>query len=90
MARLSAAMRYYLHLHNQIGSAFDEEGQELLDLAAARDQALAGIRSVLSEEIRAGTLDLRGRIEIADGAGQVLEIVPFTAAIDFCFPEGQT
>ena len=46
--------RYYLNIRNGGGYVEDMEGQELPDLAAARLQAIEGVRSVLSEEARQG------------------------------------
>ena len=72
---------FYLHIRNGSGYVEDLEGQELPDLAAARVQAVEGVRSVLSEEARHGELDLRGSIEIADGDGNILLILPFKDAV---------
>jgi hypothetical protein len=74
--------RFYFHLYNKIGLARDEEGSPLPDLATARAKARDGIRSILSDEVRHGSLDLRGRLEIADAAGEVLAVIPFRDAIE--------
>jgi hypothetical protein len=74
--------RFYFHVYNRIGLTRDEEGSELPDLAAAREKARDGIRSILSEEVRHGSLDLRGRLEIANAASEVLAVVPFREAIE--------
>lgn len=81
-ARLGAMARYYLNLRNGGGYVEDLEGQELPDLAAARLQAIEGIRSVLSEEARRGEIDLCGSIEIADGEGNILLVLPFSDAVN--------
>jgi hypothetical protein len=73
--------RFYLHIRNGGGYAEDFEGQDLADLAAARIAAIDGVRSVLSEEARQGELDLCGSIEIADGDGNILLVVPFKEAV---------
>lgn len=73
--------RFYLHIRNGAGYAEDFEGQELPDLGAARIAAIDGVRSVLSEEARRGELDLCGSIEIADGDGNILLVVPFREAV---------
>lgn len=77
--------RFYLHLYNQVGVVRDEEGEELSDLSRARDSAFAAIRDIVSEEAKRGTIDLRGRIEIAGEDSGTLEIVPFTDAITIHF-----
>jgi len=73
--------RYYLNIRNGGGYVEDAEGQELPDLAAARLQAIEGVRSVLSEEARQGEIDLSGSIEIADQAGNILLVLPFSEAV---------
>ena len=73
--------RFYLHLRDGAGYSEDFEGQDLPDLAAARFAAIDSVRSVLSEETRQGQLDLSGAIEIADGDGNILLVVPFRDAI---------
>lgn len=74
--------RYYLHLINGVGETRDEEGQEAVDLDGARIRAVQGIRSILSDDVAHGRLDLRGRIEIADADGTCLGVVPFSDALD--------
>jgi hypothetical protein len=56
--------RYYLDLHNGTGLTRDDEGQEFADLDAARLAAIDSIRSLLSNEVRNGELDMDGHIEI--------------------------
>lgn len=74
--------RFFLHLINNTAVASDDEGVELTDVSAARDQAIDGIRSVLADEVRRGMLDLRGRIEIAEAGGNVLAVVSFADALE--------
>ena len=74
--------RFYLHLHNSVGLVRDEEGLELADIEVARRHAVKTIRSILSDEVRHGRLDLRGVIEIAGEDQQVLGVVRFEEAVD--------
>lgn len=73
--------RYFFNVYNGTGLTEDLEGVELRDLEAAREQALAGIRSILGEELGSGLVDLTGRLEICDGSGSLLLSVPFSDAI---------
>lgn len=79
--------RYHLHLYDRVGVSLDEEGLDLPDLDAARASAIDGIRSVASQDVLGGSLDLEGRIEIADAAGAILGIVPFSEAVEVHPPE---
>lgn len=79
--------RYHLHIYDRGGVSCDEEGVDLPDLDSARRSAIAGIRSIASEEVRAGRLDLVGRIEIVDAAGTVLGIVRYPEAVEVQPPE---
>ena len=80
-------LRFYFHVYNGAGVTRDEEGLELPDLAAARKEALNGICSILSEEVRYGSLDLRGKIEIATADGELLSTVGFEEAIEIRWAE---
>ena len=73
--------RFHFNVFNTTGDTPDEEGQELVDLPAARAEAIRGIRSLLAAELEDGTIHLRGRIEIADPEGRILETIPFEDAV---------
>jgi hypothetical protein len=81
--------RFHLHLYDRAGVSSDEEGLELADLDSARARAIDGIRSIASQEVRGGRLDLEGRIEIADEAGTVLGTVRFPEAVEVRRPEDE-
>lgn len=74
-------MRYFFHMQNGNGLTRDEEGQEFADLDAARQSGLAGIRSVLGEELMRGVVDLSGRLDICDADDRVLLSIPFAEAV---------
>jgi len=74
--------RFYLHLYNRVGVVRDDEGEELPDLQVARHCAFEAIRDILSEETKQGRIDLRGRIEIAAEGDRLLEVVPFSDAVE--------
>ena len=73
---------FFFHVHNRIGFVEDEEGRELADLEAARHEAIAGARSIVSEEAKQGCVDLRGRIDVADAERNILLSIPFDEAIE--------
>lgn len=72
---------FHLHLINAHVDADDVEGHDLPSLEVARAKALDGIRDFLSAELRNGTLDLRGRVDIEDEVGAVLITIPFAEAV---------
>lgn len=73
--------RFFLDIFNSEICATDDDGQELPDLAAAREAAITGIRSILGGELARGKLDLRGEIRIRDDAGNALLSVPYSEAV---------
>ena len=74
--------RYFFHVRNGLGFVADDEGRELDGDDAARAVAIDGVRSLLSDEVRSGRLDLRGRLEVADGDGRTVLIVPFGETVE--------
>jgi hypothetical protein len=81
MARSWPMPRFHLHLHNGLGFTPDDEGLEFADAAAARKEAIRSIRSIVSEEVKQGSIDLNGRVEIVDEHGQFVAGILFTDAV---------
>ncbi len=79
--------RYRFNIHNGIGFVEDEEGRDLPDLDAARAEAVKGIRSILTEDVDQGRMDLCGRIEVVDDSGQSVLVIPFEEAVRILRPE---
>lgn len=74
---------YHFHVHNGIGFVEDEEGRELPDPERARAEAIKGIRSILSEDVMTGRLDLGGRIEVVEsGSVEAALTVHFDEAVE--------
>jgi hypothetical protein len=73
---------FFLNIYDGLGHAQDEEGVDVPSLDEARYRAVEGIRSLLGEEVKAGRLNLDGRIEIADQSGSVLATVPYAECVD--------
>lgn len=72
------------HLNIRVGAEHiaDEEGADFADLLAARDAAIDGIRSLISEDVRNGIIDLTGQIEIADHGGNLVCLVSYSEAVE--------
>jgi hypothetical protein len=80
-------MRYFFDIQNGHGFVADEEGLELDSLDAARAEALTSIRSILSDEIGRGLVDLTGELRVRDAHGVRVLALPFTEAVDVRLPE---
>lgn len=78
--------RFFFHIVNGNGETRDEEGVELPDLAAARREALSGIRSMLREELTHGMIDFAGKVCITDHCDRHLLEVPFRNAVEIRNP----
>lgn len=74
--------RFHIHIHETLGFIADEEGAELADLATAARRAIEGVRSILAEDLLSGAIDLRGRVEITDGEGAVLQVMRFQDLVE--------
>jgi hypothetical protein len=81
--------RYFLHLINGIGVAPDEEGVDVARVEQAAQQAIAGIRSIVSDEAKRGRIDLNGRVDIADEEGRIQAVIPFSDAFELSMPAGR-
>lgn len=73
---------FYFHQRGGLREFPDEDGQDLASLDEARASAVAGIRSILSDEVRRGALPLGERIDIEDAAGHALASVRFIEAVE--------
>ena len=73
--------RHYMHLRNSIGYLPDTGGVLVSSRDELRRLAVANIRSLLANELRSGSIDLRGQIEITDDQGQCVLTVPFPDAV---------
>jgi hypothetical protein len=79
---MEAMALYFFHLRNSSGYLLDEEGQEFPDLETVRAEAVRTVRSILSEELKAGQIDLRGRLEVTDAEGALLLTLPFSETVE--------
>lgn len=81
--------RYFFHVRNSIGNAEDEEGRDLSSLEEARREAVKGIRSIISDEVKQGLIDLRGEITVTDEDGAAVLKLRFEEAVELR-REGET
>lgn len=69
--------RYFFHVRDGAALLLDEEGEELPDLKSAHAHAVESAREVLSEAALSGkAASLKLKIEVADGAGRTIMVVP--------------
>jgi hypothetical protein len=73
--------RFFFHVYDDI-AVRDEEGLDLPDLAAARQMALSGARSLICAEVDAGHLHLGHRLEVEDEGGACVLVLSFGDAIE--------
>jgi hypothetical protein len=78
---------FYFHLHDRFGAVPDPDPRELPDLDVVRAQALKGARSIISEDVYEGRVDLTGRIDVLDDAGNMVLSLPFSEAVELVLGE---
>ncbi|KRA83973.1 DUF6894 family protein [Altererythrobacter sp. Root672] len=74
-------MRFFFHLHNSVETR-DQEGRDLPSLAVAVEAAETDARSIASENVRQGHLNLSHSVEITDGTGKSLYRIMFGEAVE--------
>jgi hypothetical protein len=80
-ARFPDMRHLHFDLHNGTGFTADEEGRELSSGDDPRAFAIRSIRSILSEEIMNGVIDLTGWIDIRSESGAQFGRVSFSEAV---------
>lgn len=73
--------RFFLHIDDGTQRIEDEEGSELPDLEAAREEALAAARQLWAAAILAGQDIGARRFVVADGNGKVIDTVEVDDAL---------
>jgi hypothetical protein len=72
--------RFFFHIHDDVVS-HDDEGLELPDADAAREQAMRGIRAMICDQVMEGRLALHHRVEVEDEAGAKVAAFDFADAL---------
>jgi len=73
--------RFFLHLDDGTQRIEDEEGSDLPDLAAAREEALGAARQLWAAAILAGQDIAARRFVITNGDGNVMDTVDMDEAL---------
>ena len=73
--------RYFMQLRDGSDELLDPDGIEHSDLDALRRGVLKGVRSLLSEDVRDGVIDLRFRIDAEDHNGIIVYALSFAEAL---------
>ena len=72
---------YFFHVRGGHSPVEAEEGWEHAGAAAIEATALAAARSLIASDVLEGVLDLAGRIDVEDEAGELVLSVPFQSAV---------
>jgi hypothetical protein len=73
--------RYFFHFRNSDGLREDYEGEDLADLAAVEETAMASAKEIIAEGLLGGEPVLTGySFEVCDEAGALLFAFPFSEA----------
>jgi hypothetical protein len=73
--------RFFLHLRDGTDELLDPDGSEFADLEALQASVLANARSIIGDEARSGTIDLRQRIDAEDDGGNIVHSLSFANAV---------
>jgi hypothetical protein len=73
--------RFYFHLYND-EIVRDEEGLDLPDMDAARDEAMRAARELIGEEAKRGQVTLSHRIEVEDEIGLPCFTIRYRDAVE--------
>ena len=74
-------MLFYFHLDECGARTRDDEGTDLPDLEAARSHATVQARDIMAAEVKDGRLCVACRIDVANEAGTIMDVVWFADAL---------
>jgi hypothetical protein len=67
-------MRYFFDFRSDDVYSLDEEGEELLDVGAAHQEALGALADAIQDIVMEGATDQHFAVEVRDDLGEVLEV----------------
>src|SRR4029077_21283011 len=74
---------FFFHIKENGDVLYDEEGSDHIDLDAAREEAIEGIRQIISDAVLTGSpLGLDREMHIDDNAGHTLSKIMFRDVLD--------
>ena len=75
---------FYFHIKENGDVLYDDEGSDHPDLDAAREEAIEGIRQIISNAILTGSpLGLDREMHVDDDAGHTLLKILYREVVDF-------
>jgi hypothetical protein len=80
--------KYFFHLRDGVDQLLDPEGREFDDLDALREAVLRDARDCICGDVQTGIIDLRYRIDVEDGEGNLVYSLPFEHAFSI-IPHGK-
>ena len=86
----TALSRYFFHLRDGVDLLLDEEGRECADIAVAAALALEDARSIISDEVLGGLVDLDRHLDIETADGAVAHRLEFRDAVRIVLPPDTT
>jgi hypothetical protein len=72
---------FFFNLSNGRGHVEDDEGTEHVNLAAARQSAIKGLRDVMASELQLGDINFTSYIDIQDERHEPVCTITFTDAV---------
>ena len=85
-----ALSKYFFHLRDGVDLVLDEEGRECDGLDEAVILALQDARSILSEEVQSGLIDLDRHLDVETADGVIAHRLQFTDAVRIVCPRDRT
>lgn len=73
--------RYFFHLRDHFECLLDPQGKEIETEANIPALALSEARSLMSQDILSGSLDLRQRLEVEDQDSNLIYCLKFADAV---------